>query len=69
MQLQLGIGAIIAALFLIFYAIPNWVSSPSNVRNIVLSPLFWPYILGGLTGLTSFQVASAEPAPRPRLMR
>jgi len=51
MQLQLGIGAILAALFLILYAIPNWVSSPSNVRNIVLSPLFWPYILGGLTGL------------------
>lgn len=51
MQVQLGIGAILAALFLILYAIPNWVSSPSNVRNIVLSPLFWPYILGGLTGL------------------
>ncbi len=49
MQVQLGIGAIVAALFLILYAIPNWVSSPSNVRNIVLSPLFWPYILAGLT--------------------
>ena len=50
-QMQLGIGAMLAAAFLIFYAIPNWVSSPSNVRNVVLSPRFWPYMLGGLTGL------------------
>lgn len=57
MQLRLGIGAILAAIFLVTYAIPNWVSSPSNVRNIVLSPLFWPYILGGLTGLVGLGLA------------
>lgn len=51
LQLRLGIGAVLAALFLVTYAIPAWVSSPSNVRNIVLSPLFWPYILAGLTAL------------------
>lgn len=50
-QLQLGIGACIASLFLIFVAIPGWVASPSNVRNIILSPLFWPYVLAGMTGL------------------
>lgn len=50
-QLRLGIGACIAALFLGFLAIPTWVSSPSNVSNIVLSPTFWPYVLTGLTGL------------------
>lgn len=73
MQVQLGIGAIIAALFLILYAIPNWVSSPSNVRNIVLSPLFWPYVLGGLTGLVGLALVltgrqradSGEPVNAP----
>lgn len=50
-QLRLGLGAVVAALFLTLYAIPAWVSSPSNVGNIVLSPLFWPYTLAGFTGL------------------
>ncbi|TNE37555.1 tripartite tricarboxylate transporter TctB family protein [uncultured Roseovarius sp.] len=50
-QVHLGIGACLVALFLILYGIPNWVSSPSNVRKIILSPLFWPYIIAGLTGL------------------
>lgn len=59
MQLRLGLGAILAAVFLVTYAIPNWVSSPSNVRNIVLSPLFWPYILGGLTGVVGLGLAVA----------
>lgn len=51
-QLQLGVGAIVAAAFLLLVAIPTWVSSPSNVPNIILSPLFWPWALAGLTGLT-----------------
>jgi len=41
----------VAALLLILYAIPGWVSSPSNVSNIVLAPTFWPYTLSGFTGL------------------
>lgn len=72
MQLRLGIGAILAALFLVTYAVPNWVSSPSNVRNIVLSPLFWPYILSGLTGLvglglavSGWREAQGEPVNEP----
>lgn len=48
-QLHLGIGACVVALFLTFVGIPNWVSSPSNVRNIVLAPTFWPYVLTALT--------------------
>jgi len=68
-QLQLGIGSIVVSAFLILFAIPSWVSSPSNVPKIILSPLFWPLILSGLTGivglgmiLTSFwQPKSAEP--------
>lgn len=51
-QLRLGYGAVIAAAFLALFAIPQWVSSPSNVSNVVLSPLFWPYALAGFTGLT-----------------
>lgn len=51
-QLRLGIGAVLAAAFLALFAIPHWVSSPSNVRNIILSPLFWPYTLAGFTALT-----------------
>lgn len=51
-QLQLGIGAVVAAAFLLSVAIPAWVSSPSNVPNIILSPLFWPWALAGLTGIT-----------------
>jgi len=48
----LGIGACIASVFLVLVAIPAWVSTPSNVPNVILSPLFWPYTLAGLTGLT-----------------
>ncbi|MGJ8572253.1 MAG: tripartite tricarboxylate transporter TctB family protein [Hoeflea sp.] len=65
-QLQLGIGAILAAAFLLLVAIPVWVSSPSNVPNIILSPLFWPWALAGLTGLTGLGmllIAIREPAP------
>lgn len=51
-QTLIGIVAIIAGLFLMLVAIPNWVSSPSNVRNIILSPVFWPYTLAALTILT-----------------
>lgn len=50
-QLHLGIGALIATALLLLFAIPNWVSSPSNVPKIVLSPVFWPYVLSGFTGL------------------
>lgn len=51
-QIRLGIGALVAAAFLLLVAIPAWVSTPSNVPNIVLSPLFWPNTLAVLTGVT-----------------
>ena len=50
-QTRLGIGACLVAAFLVFVGIPGWVSSPSNVPNIVLAPTFWPYVLSVLTGL------------------
>lgn len=45
---RLGLGALIVSALLAFIAIPTWVSSPSNVSNVVLSPTFWPYILSAL---------------------
>lgn len=67
LQFQLGIGACISALFLAFVGIPNWVSSPSNVSNIVLSPTFWPYILSAMTGLAGIGLvlASRHASPDP----
>lgn len=59
-QFQLGLGACIVALFLGFAAIPTWVSSPSNVPNIILSPVFWPYVLTALTGLTGLGLIFAS---------
>jgi len=50
-QIRLGIGAIAASVLLLTFAIPNLVSTPSNVPNIILSPLFWPNSLAALTGI------------------
>lgn len=51
-QIRLGIGTCILAIFLAFVGIPMGVSSPSNVSNIVLSPVFWPYVLTAIAGLS-----------------
>lgn len=60
LHLRLGIGACVGAAALIGFAIPGFVSSPSNVGDMVLSPTFWPYVLAGLTGLVGLGlVASA----------
>ena len=65
-QLQLGIGAVVAAAFLLLVAIPAWVSSPSNVPNIILSPLFWPWALAGLTGIAGLgMILTAIREPKP----
>lgn len=50
-QAAIGFFAVLTAVILIFILIPGWVSTPSNVKNIILSPLFWPYTLAGLTAL------------------
>jgi hypothetical protein len=59
LQLNLGWAALAVCLFLIFHAIPAWISSPSNVGNVILSPLFWPYVLGGCLGLTGLGLVLA----------
>ncbi|MEM6677724.1 MAG: tripartite tricarboxylate transporter TctB family protein [Pseudomonadota bacterium] len=50
LQRGLGIGAMAVAALLILWAIPSFISSPSNVGNLILSPLSWPYAIAGLTG-------------------
>jgi putative tricarboxylic transport membrane protein len=44
----LGIGFIAFGLFVLLVAIPFAVTSPSNVGRLVLSPTFWPTIIGWL---------------------
>lgn len=65
----MGIGgvAIVIAAFLILFGIPQWVSTPSNVHKLVLSPLFWPYIVAVLTGVIGLGlvVRSLMMAPAP----
>ncbi|MGB7241839.1 MAG: tripartite tricarboxylate transporter TctB family protein [Sulfitobacter sp.] len=68
-QFRLGIGTCLGALFLGLVAIPTWVSSPSNVGNIVLAPTFWPYVLTAVAGLagvalvvSGLQSAATKPA-------
>jgi hypothetical protein len=48
------------ALFLALVAIPFWVSSPSNVSNIILAPTFWPYVLTALTGISGLGLLAAS---------
>jgi len=43
---SLGLG-----LLLHFWLIPNYISVPSNMARLVLSPAFWPEILAGMAGL------------------
>ena len=64
-QIRLGITACIVATFLLLVAIPYWVSAPSNVRNIVLAPTFWPYLLTAFTGLTGVLLLLAGLRLRP----
>ena len=41
----LGFGVIAFGVLLLTYAIPHYITSPSNVRALVLAPTFWPIIV------------------------
>lgn len=60
LHLRLGLFVCLSAAFLALYAIPNFVFAPSNVGNVVLSPLFWPYILSGLAGLVGLGLIASS---------
>lgn len=47
----IGAGAIIFSAFMALIGVPYGVAAPRNISNIVLSPLFWPYIVAGMIGL------------------
>jgi len=47
-DIWLGAGVVTFGAFLLAYAIPVFVSSPSNVRVLFLSPTFWPIIISWL---------------------
>lgn len=47
-EFQVGIAAIAVAVFLLVVGIPYGISTPSNIRHIVLSPTFWPRIIAAL---------------------
>lgn len=53
----LGGGVVLFGVFLLLYAIPTFVTSPSNVRNLVLSPAFWPTIIGWIVILLGVVLA------------
>ncbi|MCL3882960.1 tripartite tricarboxylate transporter TctB family protein [Marivita sp. GX14005] len=65
LNLRLGIASLLASGFLFFYAIPRFVSAPSNINNIVLSPLFWPYILSVLTALVGLGLIAVSITGEP----
>lgn len=71
-HLHIGIAALVFAAFLALIGIRYGVSSPSNVRNIILSPTFWPYVITGLIAisglglvLTSVRINAVPSEPRP----
>jgi len=59
----LGVFTLIFSAFFAFYAIPNWVYSPSNIRNIVLSPTFWPYVLAGILAFSGVALIITKQTP------
>ena len=65
-EFQVGIAAIAAAAFLLLIAIPYGVTSPSNVRNVVLAPTFWPQVLSGLLALAGLGLVLTAPGAEPR---
>lgn len=65
----LGIVFIGFGLFVLFVAIPQAVTSPSNVRVAVLSPTFWPAIIGWIIiGLGAMLAAYALLQPAPEMI-
>lgn len=55
-----GCLIIIFSLLLIFYLIPNYIDSPTFVRTIVLSPVFWPTVIGWLMLIIGVGIVIAQ---------
>lgn len=50
----------IFSLLLVFYFIPVFVDSPTSVRKIVLSPVFWPTIIGWLMFIIGVGILTSQ---------
>jgi putative tricarboxylic transport membrane protein len=61
----LGIGFVVFGAFVLAVAIPYAVTSPSNVTKTVLSPTFWPNIIGWLIILLGAILIAMEAAAPP----
>lgn len=64
-QFQVGVAATVISGGLILFGIPSWVSVPSNVPRVVLSPAFWPYFIAGALaacGLALISLSRSEAA-------
>ena len=46
-----GVGMLVTSILFAVFVIPHYVVKPSNVRILVLSPDFWPYIVAALMGI------------------
>ena len=64
-QIGVGLAALLAAGLLLLVVIPFGVSVPSNVAKLVLSPVFWPNILAGLTAVTGLGLIATAWTQRP----
>lgn len=61
----LGIGFVAFGAFVMLIAIPYGVTSPSNVTKLVLSPTFWPHIIGWLIILLGAILIAMQAAAPP----
>ncbi|MEM6944488.1 MAG: tripartite tricarboxylate transporter TctB family protein [Pseudomonadota bacterium] len=59
-HVQVGAAAVLFAAFLYFVGIPYGITAPTNIQNIVLSPLFWPTILAALLAVAGLALLAAS---------
>ncbi len=64
-DIWLGIGIIAFGVMLLTVAIPDHVSSPSNVRKLVLAPTFWPTIVAYMIVVLGAVLVASRLIDRP----
>lgn len=56
----IGVFAICLAMALLLYLIPEYVAKPQAVRNIVLSPVFWPTVIAWMMLLVGGGILASQ---------
>lgn len=65
-ELWLGLGTVAFALLLLLVLIPQGITVPKSVKRLVLSPTFWPNIIGCfILAMGAVLTLQAIVAPRP----